>query len=122
MNIIQVIRQANQQGPIYFLLTAYVESVWHTPAPRGIPGWVLELPIRGRTDIQARFVALTQLPEPPNGIPEDDDREKISEALAVLSTASQRLAALENVGIVQTPLHEENLVDLFGVTPTTSAS
>ena len=92
---IDVIRGAETDHEIYFLLTAYVQAVRHGDRLRLAPDLLARLPLHGMSDVQSRFEAL---------VPELDKASRrldskgcllIREALNIFGTALDRLTALE---------------------------
>jgi len=92
---IDVIRGAETEHEIYFLLTSYIQAVRHSDRLRLAPELLARLPLHGMSDVQLRFEAL---------VPELDKASRrldgkgcvlIREALNVFGTALDRLTALE---------------------------
>jgi len=92
---IDVIRGAETEHEIYFLLTAYIQSVRYSDRLRLAPDLLARLPLHGMSDVQSRFGAL---------VPELDKASRrldgkgcvlIREALNIFGTALDRLTALE---------------------------
>lgn len=98
MHIIQVIREANQVDSVYFLLTAYIEAVWHEPTPRWVPDAVLELPLKGRLDVAARWEIFHGATVKRGNQLSQAQRDKVSEALEVFRCAAERLQELHDEG------------------------
>jgi hypothetical protein len=87
MMILDAISGASSEHAVYFLVTAYIESLHHFHRGLGIPECVVRLPVRGRGDLEERLESLH------HGI--DLPLEAIvpaSEVSAVLATAVHRLA------------------------------
>ena len=89
MMIVDAIGSAPTQHSVYFLVTAYIESLRHFERSCGVPAEVLELPIRGRDDIEDRARMLRA--HAPGALESIVAR---SELAAVLGCAIERLAAL----------------------------
>jgi hypothetical protein len=89
MMIVDAIGSAPTQHAVYFLVTAYIESLSHFERSCGVPAEALELPIRGGADIEDRARMLRgHTAAAPESI------VAISELAAVLGSAIDRLAEL----------------------------
>ena len=91
MMIVDAIRAAATQHAVYFLVTAYIESLRHFERSSGVPAEVLELPIRDRGDLEQRAAAVDQSTVVPF-----DAIVAISELATVLASAIERLSMLDN--------------------------
>jgi hypothetical protein len=58
MMILDAINTANNEHAVYFLVTAYLESLQHFPRGLGVPRSVMQLPIGGLNDLEQRLVSL----------------------------------------------------------------
>ena len=86
MSIIEAIRHAETEHAVYFLLTAYIESLWIGDSVQGLLGTLRRLPITNQSDVQERAKVL--MLEQPGA-----EGEIIAEAAEVFRVASQRLGA-----------------------------
>lgn len=106
MHIIQVMKEANRKEAIYFLLTAYLEAVWHEPAPHLVPDAALQLPLRGSADVEARWALLCRRTGTNGSSVPPDQRDKLNEALSVFRCAVERLQLLDDDSVMQMPARE----------------
>ena len=87
MMILDAINDAANEHAVYFLVTAYIESLHHFHHSLGIPERVVELPVRGVHDLEQRLDTLRHI-----------DRGAVqgeipaAEVSAVIASAVQRLA------------------------------
>ena len=90
MMIVDAIRAAATQHSVYFLVTAYIESLRHFERSSGVPAEALELPIQGRDDLEHRAAIIERSTLVPFAaiVP-------LSELAAVLACAIERLSLLE---------------------------
>jgi hypothetical protein len=98
MTITAALKQAQTNHVVYFLLTAYVESLgWYDPPRSWLPARVMRLPVRSVTDVIKRLNALRRVlqtrVQDTAGI-----RAMIEEAVEIFSAASQRLTSLSSAG------------------------
>jgi hypothetical protein len=77
MKIVEAIQSAATQHAVYFLVTAYVESLRHFERTSGVPPAALALPIAGASDLEPREAMVA-----------------VSELAAVITCALGRLEAL----------------------------
>jgi hypothetical protein len=87
------IERASNEQEIFFLLTAYVETVRNGDQTNLLPWQVRDLPLAGSDDLKARIYGL-QL----RGMPPDVDhgiRLVVEEAIEVFRTALRRHAFLQ---------------------------
>lgn len=98
MTITDALNQAQTSHVIYFLLTAYLESLaWCHPPRSGLPARVLRLPLDGITDVIKRLHALRRvLQRNAHRVP--GLGAVLEEAVEIFSTASQRLTSLAHGG------------------------
>ena len=91
MMIIEAIESAASEHAVYFLASAYVESLHHFHRSLGIPHSIIVLPLHGVADLRQRLAALS-----------DDDNlpmpglASVLEARTVFGAALARLSALES--------------------------
>lgn len=89
MKIIDAIGSAATQHAVYFLVTAYIESLRHFERSCGVPADALELPVRSRDDIESRARVLRRH----TGVA-IESLVAMSELAAVIGCAIDRLDAL----------------------------
>jgi len=93
MLFVDVIRQADNEHEILFLLTAYVEAVRHFDPLHHLPGVVRELPFNSVEDVSARAESLGAILESPEAL-DDKIRLVLAEALGTFAVARHRLEML----------------------------
>ena len=99
MMIVDALSSASTQHAVYFLVTAYIESLRHFEASVAVPKAVLHLPLSGRDDLAARLAALqNNINVPLEGV------VPVSEVATVLASAVQRLTALDSTATESRPL------------------
>jgi hypothetical protein len=91
MMILDAINTTTNEHAVYFLVTAYLESLQHFPRGLGLPKSVVKLPIGGLHDLEQRLTSLQH----DSGIMLDTV-VPAWEVSAVLSSAVQRLSNAEN--------------------------
>jgi hypothetical protein len=84
VSIIEAIKRAESEHAVYFLLTAYLESLWHSDNAIGLRGSLRKLPIDGETDVEERARLLSQDECTTQGA-------IVAEAAEIFRTASERL-------------------------------
>jgi hypothetical protein len=92
--ITDAIETAQTAHVVYFLLTAYVETLgYYDPLRSTLPPCVRRLPVAGIRDVTRRLRALRETPvsNPRNGA---DVRALLDEAVALFDTARRRLRTL----------------------------
>ena len=89
MMIIEAIESAASEHAVYFLATAYIESLHHFHRSLGLPETVVALPLSGEADLRRRLAAL------PNDSNVTVQTKAIAEARAVIDSALWRLSTLE---------------------------
>lgn len=94
MTITNVIAEAGNEHEIYFLLTAYLESVRFGDKFGLLPEHVTRLPVSGLADVTRRFDDLRSERDHGTVRPNDRTRMFITEALDVVGTARERLTWL----------------------------
>jgi hypothetical protein len=90
MMIVDAVSAAPTQHSVYFLVTAYIESLRHFERTSGVPGMVLDLPVSGAADLSDRLDALRR-----NSDVRLESVVAVSELAAVLACALTRLETLE---------------------------
>src|SRR5688500_11912585 len=89
-----IVRTADTDHEIYFLLTSYMEAVRFNNGAHGVPSEVTRLPLNGKDDVKDRFgKLLIELDLASKGL-NDGRCELIREALHILGTAWKRLESL----------------------------
>lgn len=88
MTIVDAISSAPSTHAVYFLVTAYIESLHHYHNSLGIPEEVISLPLAGMDDLHARLDALRHNINVPL-----EAVVPASEVSTVLATAVDRLEA-----------------------------
>ena len=83
LSIIEAIQRAESEHAVYFLLTAYLESLWETENGSGLRGSLRRLPIAGESDVQERAEALATAADGPIA----------AEAAEIFRVASQKLVS-----------------------------
>jgi hypothetical protein len=87
MTIVDAINSAASEHAVYFLVTAYIESLQHFHRGLGIPESVVRLPLSGVGDLEDRLTSLQSTIDVPL-----ESVQPASEVTAVLASAVQRLA------------------------------
>ena len=88
MMIVDAISSASSEHAVFFLVTAYIETLQHYQGSLGIPESVVSLPVSGVHDLEARLRALHHnINVPPEAV------VSASEVSVVLATAVERLGA-----------------------------
>ena len=86
MMIVDAIRSAPSEHAVYFLVTAYMESLRHFEKSSGVPEPIMRLPIAGRDDLhQRRDLLQSTITAPLEAV------VPLSEVSAVLACAIERL-------------------------------
>ncbi|MGZ5094423.1 MAG: hypothetical protein ACXWCY_20470 [Burkholderiales bacterium] len=95
MKITEAIKTADTEHVVYFLLTAYVETLdYYDPLRSCLPEHVKRLPMTGMSDVSERLRALrTAIGK----YAQSQARLLIEEVVEVFGAALQRLRALQNV-------------------------
>jgi hypothetical protein len=89
MMIVEAVSAAPTRHSVYFLVTAYIESLTHFERTCGVPPMVLRLPVDGAADLAGRLDALRR-----NTGVSLEAIVPVSEVAAVLTTALERLETL----------------------------
>lgn len=98
MTINEALRQADTDHIVFFLLTAYAESLcWYDSAKSCVPARVLRLPVAGIKDVIERVKALRRARRVYAYRP-SRTRVFLEEATDVFDTASRRLNFLAGRG------------------------
>lgn len=93
MSIIDVIREADNEHEIYFLLTSYVEAVRYCDPLHLLPGDVRVLPFNGVEDVSMRAERLRAILESSAAL-DDRIRPLLAEALGIFAVAWHQLETL----------------------------
>lgn len=88
MMILDAINGASSRHAIYFLVTAYLESLNHYHRGMGIPDPVVKLPVKGIADLEERLECLRRKVP----VPSERAAPAAAEVSAVLASAVNRLA------------------------------
>ncbi|MDB5928130.1 MAG: hypothetical protein JWN13_7066 [Betaproteobacteria bacterium] len=92
MIIVDAINSAPTEHAVYFLVTAYIESLCHFNSSAGVPRPVLRLPISGPADLASRLDTLeSNVTVPLEAV------VPVSEVAGVLSSAVNRIGSLTGV-------------------------
>jgi hypothetical protein len=90
MMIIEAIESVASEHAVYFLATAYIESLHHFHRSLGLPEGVVALPLAGEADLRRRLAALANDSNAPV-----QAKAARAETRLVFTTALSRLQALE---------------------------
>ncbi len=93
--ITDVIREAETEHVIYFLLTAYVRAVRFDDKVKSLPEQATRLPLRDVEDVSERFQMLVTALDAASRQANDKARTIIKEALHIFGTGLSRLKALQ---------------------------
>ena len=96
MLISDVVRDANTEHEIYFLITAYVESVRFADKLGLLPEPMTKLPLAGGRDLQERFTLLMSELDTASKELNDKTCAAIKEALQVFGAGIARLQFIED--------------------------
>ena len=102
--IADVIRNADTEHTIYFLLTDYIETMRRSEIAFKLPLQVTRLPLAGRADVNERFRKLIIALHEPSKKLDYDTSVGITEALRVFGAAVCGLTLLERDGMVHLEL------------------
>ena len=89
MMIVEAIRSASSQHAVFFLVTAYVESLRQYEKSCHVPAAALDLPIADREDLECRLDTLRT-----GTTAAAESIVAVSELVAVLTSAVERIDAL----------------------------
>ena len=92
MMIVDAVSSAPSEHAVYFLVTAYMESLRHFERSCGVPQRVLDLPVAGAEDLRERLGTLRRTMSSPL-----ESIVAVSEVDAVLTSALGRLSTLAEV-------------------------
>ncbi len=94
-----IIRSANTEHEIYYLLTSYIETVRHSDKSHNrIPEQITRLPLNGIGDVRTRFTLLMLELDKASKSLDDNSCATIKEGMHALGVALNRLSALEQHG------------------------
>jgi hypothetical protein len=93
MTLNDVIREANNEHEVYFLLTSYVETVRYCDKLSCLPAPVRELPLDGLEDVKNRIGGLKAELSAPNA--DENSRQVVKEAADLFDEAVNRLQWLQ---------------------------
>jgi hypothetical protein len=111
MMIADIIRKAETQNDIYFLLTSYLEALQFSGMPSGVSQDIADLPLRGKMDVKTRFSKLVIELDNASRRLDDQACVAIREALHIFGAALTRLRAIDNQQR-PLPINIENSADL----------
>lgn len=92
--MVDVMREADTEHEIYFLLTAYIEAVRFCDKLSCMPESITRLPLRGMPDLKSRFGELINQLDVASRRLDDRSCAVLREALHIFGTALQRLGFL----------------------------
>lgn len=93
MKIIEAIGTADNEHVVYFLLSAYIETLdYYDPLRSSLPEDVKRLPVAGMSDVVGRLRALRSTIEQ---YAQSHVRPLIAEVLEVFSASLQRLSVMQ---------------------------
>ena len=92
MMILDVIRDADSEYVVFFLLAAYLEAAYFAAK---LPQYATSLPINGPADIEMRLRRLTDEFYGPGVSPRDKPLAEVDAALSLFDAALSRLTLLE---------------------------
>jgi hypothetical protein len=87
--IVDAVSSAPSEHAVYFLVTAYMESLRHFERSSGVPQRVLDLPVAGAADLGERLSTLRRTMSSPV-----ESIVAVSEVESVLTSALGRLSTL----------------------------
>lgn len=104
MTILDALRLANSEHVVYFLLTAYVETLHYCgEAQFAVPPHVTKLPLSGKSDVMARLRAFSRAARDAERHP-PAMRCVIEEAAEIFAAASRRLSVVTVQRVIPLPL------------------
>ena len=103
MDITDVIRDANSEYVIFFLLSAYIDALRFCNC---LPARLTSLPLTGIHDVGTRYQSLVAERDSASRKADDKVDVLIKEALHVFGTALHRLALLHAAADTAPPAHE----------------
>src|SRR4051812_20043643 len=95
MVIAEIIREAETEYVVYFLLQAYLDAKSRREALKTLPARITESPVSGKQDAQARYALLQAELVMATRRRDEKTSAAIKEALMVFGAALLRLQALE---------------------------
>jgi hypothetical protein len=95
MVITDVIREAETEYVIYFLLMAYINAARNSDTPNSLPEQIAALPLTGKDDARLRFEALMLALDAASKRCDDYACIVLKDALSVFGTAVYRLQSLD---------------------------
>ena len=100
LTIIDVIREANNEHEIYFLLTAYVEAVRYGDKFNTLPAQMRDLPLADMANVKERVDKIKAGLDRTNFL----DRPIIKEAMDIFIVALDRLGSLKGGTLHRMPV------------------
>jgi hypothetical protein len=95
MIVTDVIREADTEHVIYFLLSSYVGVARDCDRLRNLPEQIAALPVTGKDDVKSRFKTLLFELDAASKRLDDQACTSIKEALTIYGTALSRLERLD---------------------------
>lgn len=108
MMISDVIHEANTEHEVFFLLTAYVESLRHGDKLGTLPQDLTRLPLSGAGDVRSRFIGIRAALNTDLGSGSGRTHAIFQEAADIFGTAVDRLDRLAEKA--QTQYRSESLM------------
>jgi hypothetical protein len=93
--MIDVIRNADTEDAIYFMLTAYLEATRFRNTISYLPEEAVRLPLGGHVDVSRRFSALITALDNASKSLDDNACAVLTEALRIFGAAVYRLTVLD---------------------------
>ncbi len=94
--IANVIRNAETSNEIYFLLTSYLEALQFSGALDNVAPHIVNLPLKGKTDLKVRFKKLMIELDSASKRLDDKACLVLKEALHIFGAALTRLRTIDN--------------------------
>jgi hypothetical protein len=96
MVITDVIREADSDHVIYFLLISYINAARYSDKVKSLPDRIAALPLAGKDDVRSRFELLMAELDAASKRLDDDACVTIKEALTTFGIALFRLQSLDH--------------------------
>lgn len=96
MTITDVIREADTEHVIYFLLSSYLNTARYRNSLKGLPEKISALPLAGKAEVRSRFEMLMLELDAASKRLDDKSCASIKDALAIFGTALNRLQSLDS--------------------------
>jgi hypothetical protein len=95
MIVTDVIREADTDHVIYFLLSSYINGARHCEKMQSLPEQIAELPLTSKVEVRLRFETLMFALDAASKRLDDKACVIIKEALIIFGTALSRLQSLD---------------------------